>query len=253
MRLLRTFLALLGCFLGGCATVNHMAFDKNANSVDVSKKSVVLIAIEVKRTDDSRFQPVPFVVKLERPNAQSKEDRDNFKLDKDQDVVVSEDGRTLFLTRMALAPGPYRLMVVDGFARAFPINGLFEVPLLTDFTVPPGSVAYLGRVSATLRSRKSGEFRAGPLLPLIDQSVAGISTSTWDIVIENRSDIDVPLYQKTFKALASASISVSPLPPYDRAAAQRWWDHNSTQDKDKQGAVEVAVPPPASAPAGAKP
>src|ERR1700734_2836803 len=112
MRLLRTFLALLGCVLGGCATVNHMAFDKNASSIDVSKKSVVLIAIEVKRTDDSRFQPVPFVVKLEKPNAQSKEDRDNFKLDKDQDVFVSEDGRTLFLTHMALAPGPYRLMVM---------------------------------------------------------------------------------------------------------------------------------------------
>lgn len=233
MRLVRICVALLCCALGACATVNKMAFDKDASSVDVSRKSVVLIAIEVKRLDDSRFQPVPLVVNVEKPNAQSKQDRQNFKVDKDHDVFVSEDGHTLFLTRMALEPGQYKLMAVTGFARAFPINAMFQVPLLADFNVQPGSVTYLGRVSSTLRSRQSGEFRAGPLLPLIDQSVAGMSTSTWDVTIEDRADIDVPLYQKTFKALSSVSIAKTPLPPFDRAVAQRWWDHNSTQDKDK--------------------
>jgi hypothetical protein len=249
MRFVRFLVALIGCALAGCATVNHMAFDKNTSSVDVSKKSVVLVALEVKRTDDSRFQPVPFVVKLEKPGAQSKQDRDNFKLDKDQDVFTSEDGRSLYLTRMALEPGQYRLMVVDGLARAFPFNGFFEIPLLVDFTVAPGSIAYLGRISATLRSRNSGEFRAGPLLPLIDQSVAGMSTSTWDITIENRADIDLPLYQKTFKALTSASIATSPLPPFDRAAAQHWWEHGTqneekTADKNTEGATPATAAKP---------
>jgi hypothetical protein len=46
---------------GPLAIINHIAFDKNASSVDVSKKSVVLVAIEVKRFDDSRFQPIPNV------------------------------------------------------------------------------------------------------------------------------------------------------------------------------------------------
>jgi hypothetical protein len=251
MRFVRFLAALAACALAGCATVNHMAFDKNAGSVDVSKKSVVLVAFEVKRTDDSRFQPVPFVVKTEKPGAQRKEDRDNFKVDKDQDEFVSEDGRSLFLARMALEPGRYRLTVVEGFARAFPITGLFEIPLMTDFTVQPNSIVYLGRISATLRSRKSGEFRAGPLLPLIDQSVSGLSTSTWDVTIENRADIDVPLYQKTFKALAAASIATSPLPPFDRVAVQRWWD-SSSADKDKAG--ESPTPTAGGdAAAGAKP
>jgi hypothetical protein len=242
MRLTRTCAALLSCALGGCATVNHMAFDKGADSVDVSKKSVVLVAIEVKRLDDSRFRPVPFVVNVEKPNAQSKQDRQNFKMDKDQDIFVSEDGHTLILTRMALEPGQYRLMAVMGFARAFPISALFQVPLVTDFNVQPRSITYLGRVSATLRSRKSGEFRAGPLFPLIDQSVAGMSTSTWDVTIENRADVDVPLYQKTFKALTAASIATMPLPPFDRAAAQAWWDRDSAQEKDKDEPPEAAAP-----------
>jgi hypothetical protein len=238
MKLARIYLALLGAMLGGCATVNHMAFDRNASSVDVSKKAVVLVAIEVKRLDDSRFQPIPFVVSVEKPNAQSKQDRQNFKVDKDQDVFVSEDGRSLFLTRMALEPGQYRLMAVTGSARAFPINGIFQVPLVTDFNVQSGSISYLGRISATLRPRKDGEFRAGPLLPLIDQSVAGMSTSTWDVDIKNRADIDVPLYQKTFAAIRSANIATAPLPPFDRGAAQRWWEHSSTTPKNngKSGA-----------------
>jgi hypothetical protein len=254
MKFTRTCVALLGCALGGCATGNHMAFDTDANSVDVSKKAVVLVAIEVKRLDDSRFHVVPFVVNVERPNAQSKQDRQNFKLDKDQDVFVSTDGHTLFLTRMALEPGQYRLVAVTGFARAFPINAVFQVPLVTDFNVQRGSITYLGRISATLRSRKSGEFRAGPLIPLIDQSVAGMSTSTWDVTIENRADIDVPLYKRTFKALTSASIAVAPLPAFDRAAAQRWWDHDSAQDKDKDKSAEAAAPPTSDASAtGAHP
>jgi hypothetical protein len=253
MKFTRTCAALLGCALGGCATVNHMAFDTQAKSVDVSKKAVVLVAIEVSRLDDSRFHVVPFVVNVEKPNAQSKQDRQNFELDKDQDVFVSADGHTLFLARMALEPGQYRLMTVTGFARAFPINALFQIPLVTDFNVRPGSITYLGRISATLRSRKSGEFRAGPLIPLIDQSVAGMSTSTWDVTIENRAQIDVPLYQKTFMALSSASIEIAPLPAFDREAAQHWWDHDSAQEKDRDKSAEAA-PPSADAPAtGARP
>jgi hypothetical protein len=57
----------------------------------------------------------------------------------------------------------------------------------------------------------------------------------------------VPLYQKTFKALTAATIVSAPLAPFDRAAAQRWWDHNSAQDKDKP--TDVAAPPSSDAPA----
>jgi hypothetical protein len=79
-----------------------------------------------------------------------------------------------------------------------------------------------------------------------------MSTSTWDVTIENRADIDVPLYRRTFKALTSASVAVAPLPAFDRAAAQRWWDHDSAQDKDKS--AEAAAPPTSDAPAtGAHP
>jgi hypothetical protein len=247
MSVLRSFAALLCCALGGCATVNHMAFDKKSNSVDVASKSVVLMTIDVSRPDKSRFEPVPFVVNIEKPNAQSKQERQNFKIDKDADTIKTEDGHTVFLARMALEPGPYKLVAVTGMARAFPINGFFQVPLITEFNLQPGSIVYVGRVTATLRSRESGEFRAGPLLPLIDQAIAGMSNSTWDVKIDDRSDTDLALFRQTFKAVESASVVKSPLPPFDRVAVQRWWDNNSTKDKEKPGEATAASGAGASA------
>jgi hypothetical protein len=248
--LTRTFTALLCCLLGGCATVNHMAFDKKTNSVDVATKSVVLMTIDVSRPDKSRFEPVPFDVNIEKPNAQSKQERQNFTLNKHEDAVQTENGHTLFLARMALEPGQYKLEAITGFARAFPVSGVFQVPLVTDFNVPPRCIIYVGRVTATLRSRESGEFRAGPLIPLIDQAVAGMSTSTWDVTLDDRSDKDLPLFQQTFKALESATIVKSPLPPFDRVAVQRWWDNTSPKDNGKT--AEASAPSTAGGSADAK-
>jgi hypothetical protein len=48
-----------------------MAFDKESKSVDVGTKAVVLMTIDVSRSDDSRFHPDPYVVQIEKPAAQS--------------------------------------------------------------------------------------------------------------------------------------------------------------------------------------
>lgn len=241
MDMKRVLAVLACCATGGCATVNPMAFDNKASAVDVSSKSVALMVIDVHRTDESRFQPAPSVVYVEKPNAQSKEERQNFKLDKKLDVVKTEDGHTVYLARMALAPGPYKLMAVFGMASAFPVNGAFQVPLVTDFNLQPGAVVYLGRVTATLRPRQDGEFRAGPLLPLIDQRVAGMSNSTWDVAIEDHSDADLALFRQNFKAVESASVVKALLPAYDRAAAQRWWENNSPKDQEEPATTDASA------------
>ncbi len=235
--------AIASCALGACATVNTMAFDKNAKTIDITQKSVVLLAIDVSRPDGSRHVPNPIVVRTEKPNAQTKEERQNFKLDRETDTVV-EDGRTLFLARMALAPGQYRLMDIFGDANAFPFIAAFSVPLLQNLNVTPNSIAYVGRVTAKLRPRQEGEFRAGPLIPLIDQAVSGMSTSTWDIAVDDMYARDVPLFKATYPALAAAIVESSPLPPFDRAAAQRWWDgQETTEQKATAAAAQPAAQP----------
>ena len=209
--------------LTGCANISPMAFDRNASSVDTSAKSIVLMTIDVYRGDDSRYVPHPTLLLLTKPNGSDKEEALGFRITENVDAVA-EEGHKIYLARVALAPGQYKVVHVFGDANAFPFHGFFFVPIFEPLVVTPGSITYIGRVSATLRPRADGEFRAGPLLPLIDQSVTGVSVSTWEINIDNKSEQDLALYRSTYPFLAGAQIAVAPLPPFDRAAAQRRWD-----------------------------
>jgi hypothetical protein len=215
--------ALASFVVTGCATVNPMAFDKQTKAIDTKDKSIVLMTVDVSRSDGSRFVPEPFVVRLEKPGAQNKEDRQNFKFSKDVDSL-QENGHDLYLVRMALVAGEYRLMDVTGKASAFPINSLFSVPLVSDLKVKPNSVTYVGRVTAKLRERVGNEFRAGPVVPLIDQAVTGMSGGTWDVSIDNLADKDIGVFRAAFPVLKDVAIDTATLPAFDRAAAQRWWD-----------------------------
>ncbi|MFC6522400.1 hypothetical protein ACFQAT_24445 [Undibacterium arcticum] len=182
-----------------------MAFDKNSAAIDTKEKSVVLMTIEVSRSDDSRYVPNPFVVKFAKPDAQSKKDRQNFKLNKDIDTL-RENGRTVYLARVALAAGEYKLFDVTGMASAFPFNSMFVVPLNLDLTVKPNSVTYVGRVTAKLRERKGDEFRAGPLIPLIDQAVTGMSGGTWDVSVDNLEQKDIEHFRAEYPVLNGVAI-----------------------------------------------
>ena len=238
MQLIRLIAAAAVCLIAtGCATVNPMAFDKKSTSIDTKEKSVVLMTIDVSRSDGSRFVPEPFVAKFEKPGAQNKDDRQNFRFSTDDSV--QENGHSVYLIRVALAPGDYKLGDVTGMARAFPINGVFVVPLGLDIKVKPNSVSYVGRVTAKLRDRVGGEFRAGPLLPLIDQSIAGMSGSTWDVSTDNMAEKDLAGFRATFPVLNNITIDTAPLPAFDRAAAQRLWD-GDTKEAPKSASASTA-------------
>ena len=229
--------AIACCVVTGCATVNPMAFDKKSTAIDTKEKSVVLMTIDVSRPDGSRFVPEPFVVKTGKLN-QGKEDPHNFKFNKDADSL-QENGRTVYLVRLALTGGEYKLYDVTGTASAFPINSFFVVPLNLDLKVQPGSVTYVGRMTAKLRDRVGNEFRAGPVIPLIDQSVSGMSGGTWDVSIDNLAEQDIALFRATYPALNNVTIETSPLPKFDRTAAQRLWDGETPTP---QKAAEPAKP-----------
>lgn len=216
-------IAVLSVAATGCATVNPMAFDKTTPAIDTKEKSIVLMTVDVSRSDGSRHVPEPFLVRLQKPQPQTKEDHQNFQISKGADSL-QEDGRTVYLLRLALVAGEYKLLEVAGTANAFPFTSMFMVPLNMDVNVKPGSVTYMGRVTAKLRKRVGNEFRAGPVIPLLDQAVSGMSGGTWDISVDNLADKDIALFRSTFPALKNVSIDTVPLPAFDRAAYQRLWD-----------------------------
>jgi hypothetical protein len=245
LRFLTAIIAI--AFTSGCATVNSMAFDKNAQSVELGKKSVMLMTFDVSRSDGSRHTPTPIVVNVERPNAATQAERQNFKIGAADAITI--DGHTIYFARMALEPGEWVVRGVTGQANAFPFVAMWFVPVHTAITVKPGTIAYLGRVTAALRKRTGEEFRAGPVIPLIDQSVAGLSDGSWDVTIDDRGEKDETLFRSTYAALAKAPIEAAVMPPFNREIAQRWW---ATDGRD-HAAVTRAVPaavaelPPATA------
>ncbi|TLS75692.1 hypothetical protein FE236_09020 [Mariprofundus erugo] len=107
------------------------------------------------------------------------------------------------------------------------------MPIHGDIEVKANSVTYIGRASGVMRERHGNEFRAGPVIPLVDQSVTGFASGTFDVTISDQSQEDISAYQDIFPALRKADIEVHVLPPFDRERAQRWWDSNGkdeTQD-----------------------
>ncbi|MDA8328253.1 MAG: hypothetical protein M0Z83_04695 [Betaproteobacteria bacterium] len=214
-------LVVISCaLLTGCATVNPMAINNKSAKVDTTSKSLVLMTIDISRAEKSRYEPKPFVIKFSKLHAQGKDDQQNFRINEDDDSV-DEGDHTIYLVRMALAPGQYTLDDIWGNAKAFPFVGMFSVPLFLNLTVKPNSITYVGRVVATLRPRQGDEFSAGGLFPLIDQSVTGLSTGTWDVAIDDMSQKDITLFRSNYPVLTGVSIENTLLPPFDRAAVQR--------------------------------
>lgn len=233
--------AIVSLAVTGCATVNPMAFNNKSTAIDTKEKSIVLMAIDVSRADGSRFVPEPFVAHVEKPGAQSKEDRQNFTFKPDADSI-KENGHNVYLIRLALPPGDYKFQSVTGMASAFPINSMFNVPLGLDLKIKPNSVTYAGRVTATLRKRVGDEFRAGPLLPLIDQAVTGMSGSTWDVSTDAPTEKDLALFREKFPVLNTVTIETAPLPAFDRAAAQRLWNGEAKEPQQARAPAVAAAP-----------
>jgi hypothetical protein len=211
--------------LAGCVTMNPMAFDKTTRQVDVSAKSVVLMTFEVSRAEQSRYVPKPSTVNVRRLDAGPSTELLHFRMIEKADRLTHAGGHDVFALRMALDPGRYELDSIGGLATAFPFVGTFVVPLMMDFALPAHAVTYVGHVKATLRSRGDREFRAGPLIPLIDQAATGLSTGTFDVVLDDATDADVALFRGGFPALGDVPVGTALLTPFDRPRVERIIDN----------------------------
>ena len=82
----------------------------------------------------------------------------------------------------------------------------FQFPVGARFNLPERSVIYLGHVDMKNRKREEGEQRSGPVIPLVDQAVAGYSGGTFDVVVTDRRDADIPTFLEEYPSLKEASI-----------------------------------------------
>ncbi|MEO7935153.1 MAG: hypothetical protein ABIR27_02745 [Dokdonella sp.] len=224
--------------LSGCVNIQTMALQKGQGAVNTATKSVVLMTIDVSRADESRYQPVPTIVWVTDLNWGAKESSLRFQLNR-KTGTTETNGQLEYLASLALSPGRYHFEGISGIAAAFPFVGNFFIPVVSDFEVKPNSVSYLGHLKAVMRTRREGEFRAGSVIPLIDQAASGMINHSWDIVIDDQSTADLVNFRKHVPALETVDVNVDPMPSWDRAAAQRRWDGQSEPEPKLDAPKEV--------------
>ncbi len=215
----------LSFVLVGCATRSQMPFQNDSDRLTEKSKPVYLMTATIKNTYRTSFQPNLLVVHVEKPDAKEAADRLNFVIDdKAKNETNSVATGNNYLLRFELEPGHYEIRGLTSLKNSFLINGAFFAPMHSTFESKDAGVFYLGHVAATVRERQGNEFKAGPLLPLIDQAVVGASGGTFDIEITDQFATDEPVFRAKFPALANVKITKAILPSFDRNKAQQWWE-----------------------------
>jgi len=215
--------------LSGCATVHEMGLKKGDSQLELKGKGMVLMSMEISNQYKPDYQPQIIAAQIEKPGAKSKEDRDNFQTD--LEGTVSSASGTRYLLRMELQPGHYIIRGALCSYHSFFVMASCQMPVHGDFIVEADKVTYLGRAVGVLRERQGEEFRAGPIVPLVDQAVAGFSGGTFDVTISDQQQEDLSSYKQQFPALRNQHIAIEVLSPFDRERAQLWWDSNGSEDK----------------------
>ncbi len=78
--------------------------------------------------------------------------------------------------------------------------GFAKLNLTTE--IKPNSISYLGHLNIVLREKKNNaEISAGGDIPFIDQYIAGFSSGTFDIVVEDKFDEDMNPFISEYPSL----------------------------------------------------
>ena len=226
-RFVRSFLiAFTIALLGGCASAPYMPLGSENPKLDASKP-LYLMTVTLKNEYKQRWQPRVLNVILKKEGPTEKPEVLIFRMDSQGTIASIEDnGSQTFLVRFTTNGSPSTLVGMNAMASAFPIHGFYFVPVHSNVAANSSGVLYLGAIKAVIRERKDNEFRAGPVIPLIDQAFAGASGGTFDIEIRDSYESDVERFKLVFPALKDALINKAILAPWNRATAQSEWDKN---------------------------
>ena len=200
--------------LTGCAT--PMALSRDAQQLEVAQSAVALMTMRVSNTYKTGYQPRLQLVRIrsdegERPSTSYKIgdllSRDESESNQFEEAAFS----------FKLPPGRYQVRDVIVHSESILTPGWGTIPIYARFEVKPAQVVYLGRVEAVRRERKDdGELRAGFVIPLIGQAVAGYSGGTFEIRIRDAYDSDLKLLRDAYPALQKVQVSKAVLPDWHK-------------------------------------
>jgi hypothetical protein len=209
------YVALL-CFafaMTGCAS--NMALTKGQDKIDTSAESIALVTVKVSNTNKTGYQPdLSYAFFFAKSDGAEKK-RFDIKTDP---YKSAKNEYNEYLLSFSLKPGKYDLASIWAtYSVPLLLKASCVLPLNTIVEVKPNTVVYLGNIDAVIREKKeSTEVRAGTLIPLLDQALAGFSTGTFDIGYKDNYDEDIKAYQAQYPALQKVQIEKSILTSWRR-------------------------------------
>jgi hypothetical protein len=199
--------------VAGCAS--NMALTKGQEQIDVSKQSIALASIKISNQNKPGYQPSLLYAFFLADSSDSEKTHIDLKI---EPFRIEKDQYNEYLMSFYLKPGKYNFSQIWGdYKIPLLLNAICSVPLNAQIEIKPNSIIYLGHIDATIRERKNdNEERAGGLFPLIDQSVAGFSSGTFNVAINDKFEEDVKAYISEYPGLGKVKIDKAIMPSWIR-------------------------------------
>jgi hypothetical protein len=197
----------------GCAA--NMALTKGQEQVDLSEKSIALASIRISNQNKPGYQPSLLYAFFFANSSDAEKTHVDLKIDP---FKSEKDQYNEYLMSFTLKPGKYNFSQIWGnYKIPMLMNAMCAVPLNTQIEIKPNSVVYLGHIDATIRERKNDvEERAGSVIPLLDQALAGFSSGTFDVVIKDKFEEDIKAYTAEYPALNKVKVEKAIMPQWGR-------------------------------------
>lgn len=209
---IRRCVALLTLAVLACGCAHEMPLAKGQGKIDTSGNALALLYVKISNINNPNYQPKLDEAVIVRGNDRGTAS-DMFK---PGDPYKSEDNKyNEYLLNFSIEPGDHLFRW---------LNATIYVPLLFSAHCPiylnmkldpkPNTVVYLGHLEALIRPKKDGEESNLPLVPLIDQALAGFSTGRLDATVTDNFDNDMNLFYSQFPGLRNVAIEKMILPTW---------------------------------------
>jgi hypothetical protein len=202
--------------MSGCAG-NKMALTKGQSDIDLTKKSIALLSVRISNQyKPSRQLELLSVVICPQSETNCKHDLPSHYESPYKPYKKEKNHFNEYLLNYELESDTYN---IDGLYTTYRIPtltagfGFAKLNLKTE--IKPNSISYLGHLDIVLREKKSdAEISAGGNVPYIDQSIAGFSSGTFDVVVEDKFDEDMKSFISEYPALQKVKVEKSILPQW---------------------------------------
>lgn len=195
--------------VSGCASMSAMPLHSGIEKVDLANKGVLLGRLMIKNENRPGQQPALLTVFVEQDGKMYSRTKPTLVQDYDKegkDYLISID-----------APAGAATLKVARFLRQVPLlmMATADLPFEHDIDIAANQFVYIGRINAVIKARESDDQpRAGSLVPLIDQAVAGFSNGTFEVDITDHYDEDVAELRSRYPYLVNRTITKAILPPW---------------------------------------